>query len=192
VAERRLARAREAGATVTVLRLGEVMPAMAGSANPRAMTHLLLAAFARLRACPDLELRTDYTPADWAAKVTVAALLDPAVRGRDLHVLHPESVALTSLLSRAGAAPERMPVPEFVRCVQASTDPALATLAGILRSLPDGLDRLVVDNPRLFRADAGMRLAERAGLPPPDLDPAIRSYARQLVERAEEAACASG
>ena len=73
VAERLLARSREAGATVTVLRLGEVMPSAAGPANPRALTHLLLTAFAHLRACPDVVLRSDYTPLDWAARVTVAA-----------------------------------------------------------------------------------------------------------------------
>ena len=199
VAERWLARAREAGATVTVLRLGEVLPGPAGPANPRALTHLLLTAFARLRACPQLPLRTDWTPVDWAARVTVAALADPAAHGRDLHVLHPESVPLTEVLPRAGVPLERVPDAEFRRRVAAAAagGPAeLATLAGVLRTLTGGLDRLVVDNPSLFRADAGARLAEQAGLDPPDLDPAIRAYAGQLLagaeETAEEAQCGSG
>jgi thioester reductase-like protein len=174
---------------VTVLRLGEVLPAAAGPANPWALTHLLLSAFARLGACPDTPLPSDYTPVDWAARVTVAAVLDPAVRGRDLHVLHPESVGLTSVLPRAGVPLERVPVAEFRARVQA--DPELATLAGILRRLPDGLDRLLVDNPALFRADAGAALAARAGIGPPDLDRAIRGYAARLAARAKEAACAS-
>lgn len=190
VAERWLARAREAGATVTVLRPGELMPATGGPANPRALTHLLLTAFARLRACPRTPLRSDYTPVDWAAQVTVAALADPDAYGRDLHVLHPESVALTDVLPRGGVALERVPDAEFRRRVAAV--PQLATLAGVLRQHPGPLDTLVVDNPRLFRADAGATLAEQAGLPPPDLTPAIEGYAARLVGRVEETVCSSG
>jgi thioester reductase-like protein len=175
-----------------LLRLGEVMPATGGAANRRALTHLLLTAFARLRACPDIELWTDYTPVDWAARVTVAALSDPAARGRDLHVFHPKPVSLTDVLPQAGVPLERLPVAEFRRRVEAESGPELSTLAGMLRGLPDdGLDRLVVDNPRLFLADAGVRLAEQAGLPPADLGPAIRGYVQWLVADAEESACAS-
>ena len=193
VAERLLARAREAGATVTVLRLGEVMPSAAGPANPRALTHLLLTAFAHLRACPDLTLRSDYTPVDWAARITAAALFDRTATGRDLHVLHPESVCLTRVLPRAGVPLERVEPEEFRRRVAAAAGPAeLATLDGILRRLPGGLDRLVVDNPVLFRADAGVRLAGRAGIGAPDLGRAISGYARRLLAEAEEDACASG
>jgi thioester reductase-like protein len=195
VAERLLARARAAGGTVTVLRLGEVMPAAAGPANPRALTHLLLTAFARLRACPDVPLRSDYTPVDWAARVSVAALLDRTAAGRDLHVLHPESVCLTRVLPRAGVALERVEPDEFRRLVaNAAADgpPELATLDGILRRLPGALDRLVVDNPALFRADAGSRVAARAGIGVPDLGRAMRGYADRLLAGAEEDACASG
>jgi thioester reductase-like protein len=199
VAERLLARAREAGGTVTVLRLGEVLPAAFGPANPRALTHLLLTAFAHLRTCPDVELRSDYTPVDWAARVCLAALLDRTAAGRDLHVLHPESVCLTRVLPRAGLQLERVEPDEFRRRVadaatHAGTDgPAeLATLAGILRRLPGELDRLVVDNPALFRADAGVRVAARAGIRLPDLGRAIRGYADRLRAGAEEDACASG
>ncbi|HST64809.1 MAG TPA: amino acid adenylation domain-containing protein, partial [Mycobacteriales bacterium] len=188
VAERRLTRARGAGATLTMLRLGEVMPATGGAANPRALTHLLLTAFARLGACPDIQLWTDYTPVDWAAKVCVAALSDPAARGRDLHVFHPKPVSLTDVLPQAGIALDRLPVAEFRRRVEAGTGPELHTLAGLLRGLPDdGLDRLVVDNPRLFLADAGVRLAEQAGLPPADLGPAMRGYVQWLMAQASEA-----
>jgi thioester reductase-like protein len=195
VAERLLARAREAGATVTVLRLGEVMPAAVGPANPRALTHLLLTAFAHLRACPDVVLRSDYTPVDWAARVTVAALFDRTAAGRDLHVLHPDSVCLTGVLPRAGVPLERVDPDEFRRRVAdaAAGGPAeLVTLDGILRRLPGGLDRLVVDNPALFRTDAGIRLAGRAGSRPPELGRAIRGYAARLLAGAEEDACASG
>jgi len=195
VAERLLARAREAGAAVTVLRLGEVMPAAAGPANPRALTHLLLSAFAHLRACPDVVLRSDYTPVDWAARVTVAALFDRTAAGRDLHVLHPESVCLTGVLPRAGVPLERVEPDEFrgrVADAAAGGPAELVTLDGILRRLPGDLDRLVVDNPALFRADAGIRLARRAGIRPPDLGRAIRGYAGRLLAGAEEDACASG
>lgn len=189
VAERVLARAREAGATITVLRLGEVLPAPGGSANPRALTHLLLTAFARLRACPERTLPSDYTPVDWAARVAVAALTDPAARGRDLHVLHPRSVSLTEILPMAGVPLERVPDAEFRRRVAARPD--LALLAGILRRVPDGLDQLVVDNPRLFRADSGAAVAERAGLDPPDLTRAVAAYAGHLTGLTEEAVCGS-
>jgi len=195
VAERLLARAREGGATVTVLRLGEVMPSAAGSANPRALTHLLLTAFAQLRACPDVALRSDYTPVDWAARVAVAALSDPTAAGRDLHVLHPDSVCLTSVLPRAGVPLERLDPDGFRRRVAdaaAGSRGELATLDGMLRRLPGGLDRLVVDNPALFRADAGIQLAARAGISPPDIGRAIRGYAGRLTAGAEEDACASG
>jgi thioester reductase-like protein len=195
VAERLLARAREAGATVTVLRLGEVMPAAAGPANPRALTHLLLSAFAHLRACPDVVLRSDYTPVDWAARVTVAALFDRTAAGRDLHVRHPDSVCLTGVLPRAGVQLERVEPDEFrgrVADAAAGGPAELVTLDGILRRLPGDLDRLVVDNPALFRADAGIRLARRAGIRPPDLGRAIRGYAGRLLAGAEEDACASG
>jgi len=195
VAERLLARAREAGATVTVLRLGEVMPAATGPANPRALTHLLLSAFAHLRACPDVVLRSDYTPVDWAARVTVATLFDRTAAGRDLHVLHPDSVCLTGVLPQAGVPLERVEPDEFrdrVAAAAASGPAELATLDGILRRLPGDLDRLVVDNPALFRADTGVRLARRAGIRPPDLGRAIRGYAGRLLAGAEEDACASG
>lgn len=195
VAERMLARARAAGATVTVLRLGEVLPTRDGRPNPRALTHLLLSAFATLRACPDTPLRTDWTPVDWAARVVVAAVTDPAAHGRDLHVLHPESVCLTRVLPRAGVPLERVPVAEFARRVAVAAQdgsPELVTLAGVLAGVPGALSRLVVDNPRLFRTDTATALAERAGLPPPPLDRAIRGYTRHLVDRAEEYACASG
>jgi thioester reductase-like protein len=196
VAERLLARARQAGGTVTVLRLGEVMPAATGPANPRALTHLLLTAFAELGACPDVALCSDYTPVDWAARIAVAALFDPAVQGRDLHVLHPQSVCLTSVLPRAGVPLERVAPDEFRRRVEEAADtggPAeLATLAGILRRLPGELDRMVVDNPSLFRAEAAAKLAARSGICTPDLGRAICGYAGELVARAEETTCASG
>jgi hypothetical protein len=172
-----------------------VLPAAAGPANPRALTHLLLTAFAHLHACPDVPLRSDYTPVDWAARVTVAALLDRTAAGRDLHVRHPDSVCLTRVLPRAGVPLERVEPDEFRRRVAAAAagGPAkLATLDGILRRLPGALDRLVVDNPALFRADAGLRLASRAGIRPPDLGRAIRGYAGRLLAEAEEDACASG
>jgi hypothetical protein len=86
---------------------------------------------------------------------------------------------------------ERLPAAEFRGRLQAAGGPELDTLAGMLRRLPNGLDRLLVDNPALFRADAGVALAARAGIGPPDLDRAMRGYVSGLVARAEEAACAS-
>jgi hypothetical protein len=88
-----------------------------------------------------------------------------------------------------------VPTPEFRDRLQAAAGrggPELAALAGILRRVPDGLDRLLVDNPALFRADAGVALAARAGIGRPDLDSAIRGYAARLAAGAKEAACASG
>jgi len=109
--------------------------------------------------------------------------------------MHPDSVCLTGVLPRAGVQLERVEPDEFrgrVADAAAGGPAELAALDGILRRLPGDLDRLVVDNPTLFRADAGIRLARRAGIRPPDLGRAIRGYAGRLLAGAEEDACASG
>ncbi|MEV6521580.1 amino acid adenylation domain-containing protein [Longispora sp. NPDC051575] len=152
VAERCLTEARHKGAHVTIYRLGEVMAATdTGHPNGRAATELLLAAVARLGVAPDVALRTDWTPADHAARAVVAGLFDPRVWGRNLHVFHPDSV---DLVERSGLAARRVPVPEFVELLRA--DPACRLLAGLLDRKP--LHELVIDNPRLFRREHGARL----------------------------------
>ncbi|MGY0235379.1 amino acid adenylation domain-containing protein [Longispora urticae] len=152
VAERCLTEARHKGAHVTIYRLGEVMAATdTGHPNGRAATELLLAAVARLGVAPDVALRTDWTPADHAARAVVAGLFDPGAWGRNLHVFHPDSV---DLVERSGLAARRVPVPEFVELLRA--DPACRLLAGLLDRKP--LHELVIDNPRLFRREHGARL----------------------------------
>ncbi|MDN3353818.1 amino acid adenylation domain-containing protein [Actinomadura sp. DC4] len=190
VAERYLAHARERGALVTVLRLGEVLPSEDNAhPNPAALTHLLLSAFLRLGVRPDADIRTDYTPVDYAAARVVAAVRDRGVWGGTLHVFHPESVTL-------GAALPVAPVPcaEFLRQVLdvafATGDRDLASLAALLpgpgadsgedelkRSLAD----LLTDNPALFRKDECRRLEERWGLTDGPLHGAIAAYGAHLT-----------
>ncbi|WP_412543176.1 amino acid adenylation domain-containing protein [Longispora sp. K20-0274] len=155
VAERGLTEARQKGAHVTIYRLGEVMAATdTGYANSRAATELILAAVARLGVAPDVALRTDWTPADHAARAVVAGLFDARAWGRNLHVFHPDSV---DLIDRAGLAARRVPVPEFVERLRA--EPACRLLAGLLACKP--LHELVVDNPRLFRREHGAQLDQK-------------------------------
>ena len=189
IAERRLAGARERGALVTVLRLGEVLPS-ADNAHPNeaALTHLLLSAFLRLGIRPDTEIRTDYTPVDYAAARVVAAVRDRGAWGRTFHVFHPESVSL-------GAALPVTPVPcgEFLRRVLdtafAAGDRDLASLAALLPTRPDADEQelkdafadLLTDNPALFRKDECRALEERWGLTDGALEGAIAAYGARLT-----------
>ncbi len=188
VAERYLAGARERGALVTVLRLGEVLPSEDnGHANPVALTHLLLSAFVRLGVRPDAPIRSDYTPVDYAAVRILAAVRDRETWGRTLHVLHPESVNF-------GEALPVTPVPcgEFVRRVRdaalASGDRDLTSLASLLPGRPDADEdelrdafaEMLTDNPALYGKDECRRLEERWGLTDGPLDGAIAAYHERL------------
>jgi amino acid adenylation domain-containing protein/thioester reductase-like protein len=166
VAERYLDAAAELGATVTVLRLGELMPAADnGRANPMALTHLLLSAFRRLGLRPDVELWTDYTPVDHAARHVVAAAAEPALDGRRLHLLRPGNVDLADLLPAAGLPLETTSCRRFLsalnQAVASTGDAPLRMLAALLPA-PDGAaepvlrDRfaaLLTDNARRYRSD---------------------------------------
>jgi amino acid adenylation domain-containing protein/thioester reductase-like protein len=189
IAERYLAHARERGALVTVLRLGEVLPSEDNAyPNAAALTHLLLSSFLRLGVRPDTEIRTDYTPVDYAAARVVAAVRDRGAWGGTFHVFHPESVSL-------GAALPVTPVPcaEFVRRVLdtafATGDRHLASLAALLPvpgadSGEDALKRsladLLTDNPALYRKDECRRLEERWGFTDGPLHGAIAAYGARL------------
>ncbi len=180
VAERYLQAARERGAVITIVRPGEVMPAADnGWPNPRALTHLLLAAFARLGCVPDVPIRSDYTPVDYLARRVVAALLDPAAQGADLNVFRPGSVDFTALLPQAGRPVQAVPAAEFVLRIndaaRRSGDPGLATLQALLppaagagggagRLLRDQLAGLLTDNPRWYGRSRCRALEQRHGL----------------------------
>ncbi|MDG4766017.1 non-ribosomal peptide synthetase [Solwaraspora sp. WMMD406] len=136
VAERHLDHARRRGATVTVLRLGEVLPSAVG-AHPhrRALTHLLLTAFHRLGVRPDVVVRSDYTPVDYVARRVVASVTDTLAWGRTLHVFHPQSVCLGDVLSAAGDPIQRVGCARFLDRLEAaarSGDPELALLRRLL------------------------------------------------------------
>ena len=190
VAERYLAHARERGALVTVLRLGEVLPSEDnGRPNPAALTHLLMSAFFRLGVRPDTEIRTDYTPVDYAAARLVAAVLDRGAWGETFHVFHPESVSLG-----AGLPVTPVPCGEFLRHVLDATfatgDRDLASLAALLPSpsadageeeLKRSLADLLTDNPVLYRKDECRRLEERWGLTDGPLHGAIAAYGAHLL-----------
>jgi thioester reductase-like protein len=174
VAERLVDQARDL--PVTVLRLGEVMPATdAGEPNRRSLTHLLLTAFRRLGAVPRAEIRSDYSPVDLVARAVVAAVVDRSAWGRAAHVYQPGSVPFADLA--AGA--ELLSCNGFVRRLRvaaAAGDTELGTLLAVLEhrtGLPDdesavraGLENLLQDNPALFDRTVGADLDQRAGLGP--------------------------
>jgi amino acid adenylation domain-containing protein/thioester reductase-like protein len=186
VAERYLARARRRGAPVTVLRLGEVLPsADQPRPNPRALTHLLLSAIHRLGAAPDVAIRSDYTPVDYASARILAAVFDQSAWGRTLHVFHPVSVDFAAALTTAGAPVSRVGSAEFLTRLAAAAaqtgDRDLAGLAALLPAPEAGharqeLAELLTDNPALYRRDECRRLEERAELPGEDISDAIAAY----------------
>ena len=194
VAERYLAQARDRGATVTVLRLGEILPSeQRPHPNTRALTHLLLSAIHRLGAAPDAPIRSDYTPVDYASARVVAAVLDRAVWGRSLHVFHPESVDFAGVLATAGAAITRTTCADFlVRLSVAARetgDTELAALAALLPA-PDGHDEsalrrelgaLLTDNAALYGKDECRELERRWQLAETDLRGPIAAYRAYLV-----------
>jgi amino acid adenylation domain-containing protein/thioester reductase-like protein len=196
IAERYLAEARRRGALVTVLRLGEVMPsADNGAPNPLALTHLLSSAFERLGVRPAAPIRSDYTPVDYVAARTVAAVLDHDVWGRTLHVFHPQSVSFGDALSRAGTPIQQVPCAEFLarlrQAARESRDWELTTLAALLPS-PSGADEpvlrriiadLLTDNPALFHKDECRRLEERWQLTDGPLDGPLAAYRSHLTNR---------
>jgi amino acid adenylation domain-containing protein/thioester reductase-like protein len=202
VAERYLAEARRRGAVITVLRLGEVLPSQEHTQpNPLALTHLLLSAIHRLGCWPDVPIRSDYTPVDYAAARVAAAVVDRAAWGRTLHVFHPDSVDFAEVLSRAGAPVARVSGTEFLARLHAAADagdrdlgrlaallpappalPATATLDEAVGGIGPGgaalreLGGLLTDNPALFRKDECHRLEQRSRLADGDLRGPIDAY----------------
>ena len=192
-AERYLAQARRRGATVTVLRLGEVLPSEQHTRpNTRALTHLLLSAIHRLGISPDATIRSDYTPVDYASARVVAAVSDRAAWGRILHVFHPRSVDFAGVLASAGATATQASCAAFLTRLreraESSGERELAALAALLpapaerdeASLRRELGALLTDNPALYRNDHCRRLEERCGLPDEDLHGAIAAYRAYL------------
>ncbi|MFD7518213.1 amino acid adenylation domain-containing protein [Streptomyces niveus] len=147
---------------VTVLRLGEVMPAVeAAVPNPTALTHLLLTAFERLGSVPRATIRSDYSPVDTIARGIVEAVQDPSMPGRASHLFSAGSVHFDEL---ADAHAERVSCARFLsrlRTAAAAGDAELAMLLAIVEhragarlddeaGIRDVLENLLQDNPALF------------------------------------------
>ena len=194
MAERYLAQARRRGATVTVLRLGEILPSEQHPApNTRALTHLLLSAIHRLDAAPDAPILSDYTPVDYASARVVAAVLDRAAWGKALHVFHPESVDFAGVLDRAGAAVTRTSCSDFLarltRTAQETGDTTLAALAALLpapdkhdeAALRRELSELLTDNASLYDKDECRNLERRWRLADEDLRGPMAAYRAYLA-----------
>ncbi|WBB79609.1 amino acid adenylation domain-containing protein [Micromonospora sp. WMMD882] len=187
VAERYLTAARRRGATVTLLRLGEVLPAADnGTPNRHALTHLLLAACHRLGMRPDAPVRSDWTPVDWAARRIVATVTDRSAWGRPMHLLHPTSVDFTELPAGGDRVP-RVSCAQFLAALRDAVTDGDRDAAALLALFPTrlGTDEeqlravfgtLLTDNPRLFRRDGCERLERRHGLTDGDLTPSIDAY----------------
>jgi amino acid adenylation domain-containing protein/thioester reductase-like protein len=193
VAERYLVQARRQGATITMLRLGEVMPDEKSIyPNKRALTHLLLQAIHQLGVYPDAAVRSDYTPAGYVGARVVAAVLDQTVWGETLHVFHPDSIDLAEALATTGAAVTRTSCAEFLTRLRAGADrSANAELAGLAALLPDppgraeadlrsGLAALLTDNPSLFSKEKCRQLEDRWRLSDGDLRGPIAAYRAHL------------
>ncbi len=198
VAERYLSRARSEGALITVLRLGEVMPSAAnGEPNQLALTNLLLSTFFRLGIRPDAQIRSDYTPVDYAARRIVSAVLDRTAWGSTMHVLHPASVSFVGLFDAPGGTDVTMPrtsCREFLVRLRAAAgqtgDRDLSALAALLpgpdlpeADLRDAFDDLLTDNAALYRKDSCLRAERRWGLADDSLDAAMAAYHDYLRTR---------
>ncbi|MFI1380569.1 amino acid adenylation domain-containing protein [Embleya sp. NPDC020886] len=148
---------------VTVLRLGEVMPAVDAAAvpNPTALTHLLLTAFDRLGAVPRATIRSDYSPVDTIARAIGEAIRDPAMHGRAAHLFSPGSVHFDEL---ADVHAERVSCTHFLsrlRTAAADGDAESGMLLAIVEhraagrgddeaDLREVLENLLQDNSALF------------------------------------------
>ncbi|HET9895382.1 MAG TPA: amino acid adenylation domain-containing protein [Streptosporangiaceae bacterium] len=195
VAERYLAQARRHGALVTVLRLGEVMPsADSGEPNPLALTNMLCSAFVRLGVRPQAQIRSDYTPVDYAARRIVAAVTDRTAWGSTLHVLHPRSVSFVDIFDGFSGEMPRISCREFVARLRAAAsktgDRDLSALAALLAGPDRGeaelrhdLDHLLTDNAALYRKEACSRAEQRWGLTDDPPDAAVAAYQDYLTRR---------
>jgi amino acid adenylation domain-containing protein/thioester reductase-like protein len=195
VAERYLAAARQRGAVVTVLRLGEVLPSQERThPNHRAVTHLLLSAIHQLGTFPDVSIRSDYTPVDYAAARVVAAVTDRAAWGSTLHVFRPGSGCFAEMLALAGAPVRRVSCADFLAQLHAAAGPGAPDLSRLAALLPgpdfgdevaarQALAGLLSDNPAQFRKDACRVLEQRWQLADGDLPAAVRAYLAYLNRR---------
>jgi len=192
-AERYLAQARHRGATVTVLRLGEVLPSEQNTRpNTRALTHLLLSAIHQMGISPDAAIWSDYTPVDYAAARVVAAVFDRAAWGRVLHVFHPRRVDFAEALTAVGAPVTRTSCGEFLARLRESAERSgareLAGLAALLPGPADGdetilrreLAEVLTDNPSLYDRDGCRQLEQRWRLTNEDTRGAIAAYRAYL------------
>lgn len=193
VAERLLGGARRLGAPVTLYRLGEVMPAADnGVPNPRALTHLLLSASLRLGLRPDVPMASDYTPVDETAARLVAGLSERP--GGAYHVFRSGSVDFAALdLSGppGGGQLPAVPPAAFMAALREAADgdeSPTALLHGLLVTLPStgpagvpDFQRLLADNPGLFRKEACTALDARHDLRQGPLEAAIDAYRGTLT-----------
>lgn len=187
-AERLLAAAAaQGGPPITVLRLGEVLPATTtGVPNALALTHLLVSAMHRFGVAPRAALRSDYSPADRVAAVVVAAVLDRAVWGRPLHVFSPGGVSFEALLDRVTP----VSCAQFIANLRAAaSDDEIALLVGMLPHDLDAADEtaarralegLLQDNPALFDRSRCAELERRAGIGAPAADTGFAAYRQYL------------
>ncbi|MCX8507459.1 MAG: thioester reductase domain-containing protein [Rhodobacteraceae bacterium] len=194
-AERLVRDAQRRGLNCTIYRLGEIMPAASGgSPNDRALTHMLLTAFATLRAVPDVAMNFDWTTADLAVKQILHSVVRPENWGRIYHVLAPESVCLTNILAEAGFRTERLTPSAWLQRLDAriADYPTrdLMVLRNMLPAHPDpdkleqAFDQMLTDNPRHFAASdlTGTALAEAASY----TDRSLRRYAAYVTGLAQK------
>lgn len=188
-AERMLANARAQGALVTMLRLGEVMPAADnGLPNRAALSNLLLSAFHRLGVRPDADIWSDYTPVDYASRRIVAAVLDSSVWGRSLNIRRPGRLDFTRLLpgTRTVSCTEFLTTLADAASVQ---DRELTLLAALLpqpgtlteAELRAELAEVLTDNVSRYDDTSCAAAERRWGMTAEELTPWLTAYRRYLV-----------
>ncbi len=163
-AERLVAEAARRGIATTIYRPGRLVAGRDGGAPPRDFGAALFALGLELGSIPDLDLRIDLTPVDWAAAalVTLAQRAEP---GRVWHLLEQEPTPLAELHARlvaAGLPLRRLPYGSWHQRLLASPavrrSPAIAALAASLHGDGPPPAMTAVASARTHAALAGERL----------------------------------
>ena len=194
IAERMLLKACAYGASITIFRLGEVMPSTNQPfPNTRALTHLLLSAFIQLNAIPDIGIRSDWSPVDYVACRVTAAIFDPSSSNCIYHVFHPDSIDFTQVLQCAGITLNKLPCDKWLAHLERKIAENVSHELNVLRyllllntadatTLSCAFSRALTDNPRLFSRVACSKLEDERKLDDCNLFTSIISYGQSLVQ----------
>ncbi len=132
VAEKMVRAYRELGRPVTIVRPGPIYgDSRSGVLNVEDFFCRMISACARFNAVPDLGVELDGLPVDHVSRIIVDMALSSETLGRNYNIVSPFPLNLNDLLDgldRAGYAPDRLSVDEWVNMLRRSAvdDPALS------------------------------------------------------------------